>query len=1003
MNDIEIDSLSLRLAEAEAELVQWRKGEPATRGARDAARIVDEITGAGNGTDPFAAAVRATRMPMVISNPRLPDNPIVFVNDAFCRLCGYSREEIVGRNCRFLQGVGTDPTTVATIRAAIKAREPVRTDILNYRKTGETFWNRLLMAPVRDAEGQLAYFFASQVDVTLERERLAGLESHNAALMAEVADRLREQEDDAARFRFAAEAGRLGIWDYDVRTGSLTCSAVCKETFGRGRDEILTYADLEDAVHPDDRALRRAALDQSFATGVGFDVEYRIIIPDGSVRGVHQRAQMVRGADGTILRMSGIILDVTARKAGESRRLALVELGDRIRDLDDPADLAFAAAEIMGRTLDVSRAGYGTIDLAAETITIERDWNAPGIRSLAGILQFRDYGSYIEDLKRGALVTFADARLDPRTAATAAALEAIDARAALNLPVTETNGLVALLYLTNTDARDWADDEITFVREVADRTQSAIQRRRAERALRRLAASLEQQVEQRTRERDRLWETSEDLLAMAGYDGELFRISPSWMRRLGHDETTLLTTSYMAFVHPEDTARVVANIGRMRETGQSVRYENRFARADGSWCWISWVLVPEPDLRLINAVGRDVTAEKQSAESQAKLEDQLRQSQKMEAVGQLTGGLAHDFNNLLTGIAGSLDLLSKRVAQGRINDLDKYIIAALGASKRAAALTHRLLAFSRRQTLDPKPTDVHKLVIGMVDLIRRTVGPEIAVETVDMAGLWTALVDQSQLENALLNLCINARDAMPDGGRITIETANRWMDERTARERDLSPGQYLSLCVSDTGTGMPPDVVARAFDPFFTTKPVGQGTGLGLSMIYGFARQSGGQVRIYSEIGQGSMVCIYLPRHYGDGDTGEDTRSGGEAPRAIDGETVLVIDDEPTVRMLVADVLFDLGYAAIECEDGPSGLKVLQGGGRVDLLVTDVGLPGGMNGRHVADAARVLRPNLKVLFITGYAENAVIGNGHLDPGMAVLTKPFSIDDLASRIRSLIES
>ena len=264
-------------------------------------------------------------------------------------------------------------------------------------------------------------------------------------------------------------------------------------------------------------------------------------------------------------------------------------------------------------------------------------------------------------------------------------------------------------------------------------------------------------------------------------------------------------------------------------------------------------------------------------------------------------------------------------------------------------------------------------------------------------------MDQSQLENALLNLCINARDAMPDGGRITIETANRWMDDRTARERDLPPGQYLSLCVSDSGTGMPPDIVARAFDPFFTTKPLGQGTGLGLSMIYGFARQSGGQVRIYSEVGEGSMVCIYLPRHYGDGDiVGDETGPGRELPRALDGETVLVVDDEPTVRMLVADVLFDLGYSAIECEDGPSGLKVLQGSGRVDLLITDVGLPGGMNGRQVADAARVLRPNLKVLFITGYAENAVIGNGHLDPGMAVLTKPFNMDDLASRIRSLIE-
>ncbi len=318
-------------------------------------------------------------------------------------------------------------------------------------------------------------------------------------------------------------------------------------------------------------------------------------------------------------------------------------------------------------------------------------------------------------------------------------------------------------------------------------------------------------------------------------------------------------------------------------------------------------------------------------------------------------------------------------------------------------MTHRLLAFSRRQTLDPKPTDVRKLVHGMADLIRRTVGPGIVVETVDMVGLWTALVDPSQLENALLNLCINARDAMPDGGRITVETANRWIDDRTARERDLPVGQYLSLCVSDNGTGMPPDVIARACDPFFTTKPLGQGTGLGLSMIYGFARQSGGQVRIYSEVGEGTMVCVYLPRHHGEARNSRlEAVSENEVPRAVDGETVLVIDDEPTVRMLVTDVLGDLGYGALEAEDGVSGLKILQSSARIDLLITDVGLPDGMNGRQVADAARVLRPGLKVLFITGYAENAVVGNGHLDPGMAVLTKPFAIDDLANRIRSLIE-
>ena len=372
----------------------------------------------------------------------------------------------------------------------------------------------------------------------------------------------------------------------------------------------------------------------------------------------------------------------------------------------------------------------------------------------------------------------------------------------------------------------------------------------------------------------------------------------------------------------------------------------------------------------------------------------------MEAVGQLTGGLAHDFNNLLAVISGSLELLELRISQGRLNDIAKFASAAQTASKRASSLTHRLLAFSRRQTLDPKPTDINNLVKGMDELIRRTVGPAINIEAVAAGGLWTTLVDLHQLENALLNLCINARDAMPDGGRITIETGNRWLDKRAAGERDLPEGQYVSLCVSDTGTGMPPEVIARAFEPFFTTKPTGQGTGLGLSMIYGFARQSGGQVRIYSEAGQGANICLYLPRHYGENTENEDVISIAP-PRADKGETVLVVDDEAAVRMLIVEVLGDLGYNALEAMDGPTAMRILESDIGIDLLMTDVGLPNGMNGRQIADAARTLRPALKVMFITGYAENAAIGHGHLEPGMAIVTKPFAMDDLAVRIKDVL--
>jgi signal transduction histidine kinase/CheY-like chemotaxis protein len=383
-------------------------------------------------------------------------------------------------------------------------------------------------------------------------------------------------------------------------------------------------------------------------------------------------------------------------------------------------------------------------------------------------------------------------------------------------------------------------------------------------------------------------------------------------------------------------------------------------------------------------------------------EDQLRQSQKMEAVGQLTGGLAHDFNNLLTGISGSLEMMQIRVAQGRTAEFDRYFMAAQGAVKRAAALTHRLLAFSRRQTLDPRPTHTNRLISSLEELVRRTMGPSVQVEVVGASGVWSILVDPNQLENAILNLCINARDAMPEGGKLTIETANKWIDERAARQHDLLVGQYVSVCVTDTGTGMPPDIMAKAFDPFFTTKPLGEGTGLGLSMVYGFARQSGGQVRIYSEIGQGTTMCLYLPRHTEDVTVDVEPAPTPLPESAGEGEVVLVIDDEPTIRMLIGEVLAEAGYAVIEAPDGPAGLKVLDSNARIDLLITDVGLPNGMNGRQVADAARVSRPNLKVLFITGYAENAVVGSGRLEKGMFVITKPFQMESLAARIREIIE-
>ncbi|WP_422017215.1 ATP-binding protein [Reyranella sp.] len=408
----------------------------------------------------------------------------------------------------------------------------------------------------------------------------------------------------------------------------------------------------------------------------------------------------------------------------------------------------------------------------------------------------------------------------------------------------------------------------------------------------------------------------------------------------------------------------------------------------------------EAALRALNAT-LEARVEARTAELRT-AEEALRQAQKMEAIGQLTGGIAHDFNNLLQGITGSLDLVQRRISQGRLGDLDRFITGAMTSANRAAALTHRLLAFARRQPLDPRPVHVNPLIGSMEELLRRTLGERIDLDLKLAGRLWLTRCDANQLESAILNLAINARDAMPEGGQLVIATHNMEVDEAAAAAHaDRAAGDYVCISVSDSGTGMDAETIARAFEPFFTTKPIGQGTGLGLSMIYGFARQSEGYAQIESEPGRGTTVHLCLPRFQGEADD-ETAADATRAALAESGETVLVIEDEPVVRGLVVEVLADLGYRAVEAVDGPQGLEIVQSAQRIDLLITDVGLPG-LNGRQVADAARALRPDLKILFMTGYAENAALTSGSLDPGMTLITKPFTMEALATRVREIIET
>ncbi|WP_434384934.1 PAS domain-containing protein [Melittangium boletus] len=525
----------------------------------------------------------------------------------------------------------------------------------------------------------------------------------------------------------------------------------------------------------------------------------------------------------------------------------------------------------------------------------------------------------------------------------------------------------------------------------------------------------------------------------ADVEGRITHVPAAWARAMGVTRESLLGDHWLRQVHPEDRAATSSAWARAVTSGSTYDAEFRVRSAEGRYRWMHARARPLRDaegrtagwhgvtqdvhdrrsavdaLRELNETLETRVAERthELAATNARLQAEmgereraeaaLRQAQKMEAVGQLTGGIAHDFNNLLSGIMGSLALLEKRLELGQVDQAGRYIKAATSSVNRAAALTHRLLAFSRRQPLEPRAVDAHKLIVSLEELIRRTLGPSIQLEVPAAPALWSTLCDPNQLENALLNLVINARDAMPSGGRLRLETVNAHLgwDEVDGQGDDVLEGDYVCIRVSDTGTGMTPDVIARAFEPFFTTKPLGQGTGLGLSMIYGFVKQSDGHVRIDSRVGEGTSVKLFLPRF--DGATAEAGGLTGAAqtPRA-EGETVLVVEDEALLRELVVEILGELGYRTIEAEDGPAGLKVVQQKKqRIDLLVTDIGLPG-LNGRQLADAARESRPGLKVLFMTGYAENAVFGH-ELDAGMQMITKPFNPDALAARVREMFKA
>jgi PAS domain S-box-containing protein len=523
-------------------------------------------------------------------------------------------------------------------------------------------------------------------------------------------------------------------------------------------------------------------------------------------------------------------------------------------------------------------------------------------------------------------------------------------------------------------------------------------RRATEQALRELNADLERRVIERAQARGRTWNLSPDLLGALNSKGYFETSNPAWQTLLGWSEAEVASMSIFELLHPDDVEHTRAGFELTLVGQPAIRFVNRYRCKNGSYRYISWVGIQEDNY--VYCTGRDITAERESEIELAKAQDALRQAQKMEAIGQLTGGIAHDFNNLLTGIIGSLDLVRRRMATDDPQDIPRLMDAASSSALRAAALTHRLLTFGRRQTLDIRPNDVNRIVTGIEDLLQRTLGERIDLVCKIAGDLWTASTDANQLESALLNLAINARDAMPDGGRLTIETVNVQLDHTyTSLHEDVQPGEYVCVGVSDTGIGMSPEVLNKAVDPFFTTKPVGEGTGLGLSVIYGFAKQSRGHLRIYSEVGQGTTVKLYLPR--AQQDAVELKPVSVETPRGR-GETILVVEDDTTVRSIISDVLEDLGYNVLTASDARFAIPLLQSKAKIDLLVSDVILPH-VNGRKLAEIARASRPALKVLFVSGYTENALVRGELIDDGMDILLKPFALDTLGAKVHAMIHA
>ena len=699
-----------------------------------------------------------------------------------------------------------------------------------------------------------------------------------------------------------------------------------------------------------------------------------------------------------------------AMRVRERRHEFWIALDEALRHLADPREVMATASERLGRHLRAGRCGYSEIDPTGIFITVERDWTDGTLPTAAGRWRLEDFPSTLTaDYRAGRTVRLDDVRGDPRVSqAAAAAYAAVGIGAQLSVPLVKDGRLVAGLFVHRARAHPWTDEDEALVRAVAERTWSEVERARAETLLRELNATLEQRIEERieaarqSEARFRgIFDSTYQLIGLIGLDGTILEVNRAFLDAVGAETSAVVGLPIWDAAWFCRTPEAVAALKAAFPTvaaGRFFRTEFHLLLPDDRVRSYDFSLSPGRDdadrVVFIVAEGRDIT-------DLRAMEAHLRQSQKMEAVGQLTGGIAHDFNNMLQAIRSGLEMARRRVEGDRARDALAFMGDAVKGVDRAAALTQRLLAFARRQVLNAKPVMADALILGMVELIQRIVGSAITVRTQMDDGQWPVMCDANQVENAILNLAINARDAMPDGGILTLATRDvRLSSAELAGQDEVEPGDFVEISVTDTGTGMTPEVLTHAFEPFYTTKPIGQGTGLGLSQIYGFVRQSGGLVRLESSPDRGTTMRLFLPRHL-QGAAVQPTQAPSQDDKSEGaGKVVVLVEDAEGVRELIAEALREQGYIVLDAEDGPAALRLFAGHVRVDILVTDVGLPG-MNGRQVAEAARERWPGLPVLFITGYAGSML--DGQLARGMEVISKPFTLDALAAKLGRMAET